>query len=69
MENNTKSATPAREKIPFTYCEICGNAIPDIDESWYSCRHVNEEGYLCHQCVKAAVEQTYSEWTSHKTHS
>jgi len=67
MEHNTKSATPAREKIPFAYCEICGNAIPAIDESWYSGHSVNDFGYLCYQCVKAAVEQTYSEWASHKT--
>jgi len=69
MENKTTQVQENREMTPFSYCEICGAAIPDIDESWYSCRHVNEEGYLCRQCVKAAIEQAYPEWATHKTHS
>jgi ribosome-binding protein aMBF1 (putative translation factor) len=45
--------------IPFSYCEICGEVIPDLHEAFYTCSHVNADGYICRQCTMTAIQKTY----------
>ena len=63
-ETNMTTEPTQSEKIPFTYCELCDEAIPDIDEAFYTCSHVNADGYICRQCTITAVRKTYPELES-----
>ena len=52
------------EMTPFSNCEICGEAIMDTNETFYTCSHVNQDGYVCRQCAITAIRKTYPEWGS-----
>ena len=34
----------------------------EIDDAFYTCRHVNADGYVCRDCAKKAIDNAYPEW-------